>query len=113
MPPDPRLHLEQVADATALIDEFLSGKSQTDYVSDVLTQSAVAWQLVIVGEAIKRIADIAPQLAAGITDYAKIIGLRNILVHGYAEVDPHLVWDTLRLDLGRLRGEVAALLAEE
>jgi len=38
---------------------------------------------------------------------------RNILIHGYADVDDRLVWDILETRLPLLRREAEALLGEE
>ncbi len=38
--------------------------------------------------------------------------MRNILIHGYAQVDSVAVWRTASGDLPALRAAVAALLAE-
>ena len=46
------------------------------------------------------------------TDYRRVIAFRNILVHGYAQVDDRLVWDIVETRLPALRREVAALLEE-
>jgi uncharacterized protein with HEPN domain len=44
--------------------------------------------------------------------HRRIIAFRNILVHGYADVDDQLVWDIAESKLAALRTEVAALLRE-
>ena len=41
-----------------------------------------------------------------------MIAFRNILVHGYADVDDQLVWDIVESKRAELRREVAALLRE-
>jgi len=38
--------------------------------------------------------------------------MRNVLIHGYREVDNGNVWQTAQSSLPALRAEVAALLAE-
>jgi uncharacterized protein with HEPN domain len=41
----------------------------------------------------------------------KIIGFRNILIHGYAAVDDRLVWGVVENHLNPLKKAVGALLA--
>jgi uncharacterized protein with HEPN domain len=48
-------------------------------------------QFEIVGEALSQLAKLDPALAKRIADYQKIISFRNILIHGYADVDDELV----------------------
>lgn len=49
---------------------------------------------------------LSPRLAA---ELRKMAGFRNILVHGYAEVDPRLVADIIVHRLDDLRGSVMAI----
>jgi len=41
----------------------------------------------------------------------QIAGMRNVLVHGYFEVDTDLVWDTAMRDLPALKPSMERLLA--
>ncbi len=52
------------------------------------------------------------EVAASIGEYPRIIGFRNVLIHGYADVDDALVWGMLEADLLKLIVEVRALLGE-
>ncbi len=48
-----------------------------------------------------------------VAEAAGLIAFRNILIHGYAQVDDRLVWDVVESKLPTLQREVAALLQEE
>lgn len=56
----------------------------------------VAWaterQLELVGEALGKLRQSAPDVAERIPALAKIVGMRNVLVHGYLIVNPRIVW---------------------
>ncbi|HYR30293.1 MAG TPA: HepT-like ribonuclease domain-containing protein, partial [Gemmatimonadales bacterium] len=54
----------------------------------------------------------APKTAARIPHLRQIVGLRNILIHGYAVVKHDLIWRSVRDDLPQLRATVDALLKE-
>jgi uncharacterized protein with HEPN domain len=49
--------------------------------------------LEICGEAMNNLSKIAPAIAAKIPHARDIIGFRNILAHGYAELDHNKVYD--------------------
>ena len=66
----------------------------------------------IVGEALVQLARRDPVTAARIGEYQRIIAFRNILVHGYNNVDNLLVWGIVESRLATLRRDVAALLGE-
>jgi uncharacterized protein with HEPN domain len=77
-----------------------------------MLRSAVERQLTIAGEALTQLARTDFATASRFTDYKRIIAFRNVLVHGYAEIDDSIVWDVLQLRLGVFRDEADTLLAE-
>jgi len=46
-------------------------------------------------------------------EWPVIIGMRNRLVHGYFEIDVSRVWDTVELDLPKLRERIERLVKED
>jgi uncharacterized protein with HEPN domain len=66
----------------------------------------------IIGEALAQLAKRDPSIAARIAAHRRMIAFRNILVHGYADVDDQLVWDIVESKLADLRRQVTALLRE-
>jgi uncharacterized protein with HEPN domain len=110
---DPQAYLGDIRTAADEIVAFTAGKDAAVYLSDPLLRAAVERKFSIIGEALTQLARLDPALAERITDYRRIIGFRNILVHGYADVDDTLVWDAVVSRLPRLRIEVAALLPDD
>jgi len=106
-------YLYDVLQAAKKLQQFSSGKAFTDCTADALLRSAIERQLEIVGEALRRLSKEDPATAARVREHERIIAFRNILIHGYAEVDDHLVWDILQTKLPALLREVDALLREE
>jgi uncharacterized protein with HEPN domain len=104
--------LYDIQQAGMLVDRFTNGKAFDDYVTDFLLRSAVERQLEIVGEALSQLARLDPDQVATITDYRRIIALRNILAHGYARVDHQVIWNIIERGLPVLRREVDALMRE-
>lgn len=104
--------LYDVLRAAAVLAEFTDGKSIEDYERDIMLRSAVERQFTIIGEAMAQLARFDADVAARISDYPRIIGFRNVLIHGYADVDDALVWGMLEADLPKLIAEVRALLGE-
>jgi len=107
-----RKYLHDMQRAAETLDDFTSGKSFEDYQSDVLLRSAVERQFEIIGEAMSRLAKIDPEVTAQISDFRRIIAFRNILIHGYAEIDDRIVWGVLVRNLPPLRKDVGDLLTE-
>jgi len=106
-------YLYDIHQAAELIAGFTAGKALADYEEDAMLRSAVERQFEIIGEALALLARLDEALASRISEYRRIIAFRNILIHGYAEVDHRLVWDIVESKLPTLRREVAGLLEEE
>jgi len=66
--------------------------------------------LTIIGESLNRLAKVDPTTAGDITDLSRIVGFRNILVHGYTSIDNALVWQLATSKVPPLLSEIADLL---
>ena len=51
-----------------------------------------------------------PETAAGIAELPRIVGFRNLLIHGYANVDHRIVWGVVEGQLPKLTSTIAGLL---
>jgi uncharacterized protein with HEPN domain len=102
--------LFDVRQAVELLAQFTTDKALADYLGDVLLRSAVERQFEIIGEALAQLTKRDPELAKRISQRRRIIDFRNVIVHGYSEVDDELVWDVLQSNLPTLRREIEDLL---
>ncbi len=105
-------YLYDIAQAARLAVGFIAGKSFADYSADILLRSAVERQLEIVGEALAQLARTDPATASQIGEYQRIIAFRNILIHGYAEIDHRIVWNVLELKLPAVLRQASSLLGD-
>jgi len=90
---DPGVYLEDIEYYAAAAIRFVATYSLEQYLADEKTRSAVERVLEICGEAMNNLYKIAPAIAEGIPHAHDIIGFRNILAHGYAELDHNKVYD--------------------
>jgi uncharacterized protein with HEPN domain len=98
--------------AVERIERFIRGKSFSDYQADDLLRSAVERQFEIIGEALNQLRRVDPAAASTIPDLPRIVGFRNVLIHGYATVDDRVVWGVVESSLAPLRESLAQLLAQ-
>jgi uncharacterized protein with HEPN domain len=81
--------------------EFRGQADKTDFLADLKTQSAVLHQLLIIGEAAKRLsADF--RAAHPEVPWKLIAGTRDKLIHFYEGVDLDEVWKMATADLPQL-----------
>jgi uncharacterized protein with HEPN domain len=104
-----RKYVFDIERAARAIASFTAGKTLDDYLADPLLRSGVERQFEIAGEAVNKLAKFSLETAQKITDYRKLIAFRNVLIHGYAEVDDRLVWDLVQSKLPHLLADLAAL----
>ena len=77
-----------------------------------MLRAAVERKFEIIGVALVLLARTDAATVARVAEYRRIIAFRNILIHGYADVDDRLVWGVVDSRLAALRRDVAALLSE-
>ncbi len=77
-----------------------------------MRRRAVEREFEIIGEALGRLRRIDPEVAAQVPGLKDAVGLRNVLIHGYAEVVDARVYDTANLDLPLLVEALTALIAD-
>ncbi|MSQ97382.1 MAG: DUF86 domain-containing protein [Gemmataceae bacterium] len=112
MQPDVAKFLEDVRRACELLHRFTHGKSFTDYEADELLRAGVEREFTIIGEALMQASKKDPTLDRHFTALPRIIGFRNLLVHGYATIDNLTVWGVVEKNLPLLKQQVEALLAQ-
>jgi uncharacterized protein with HEPN domain len=66
-------------------------------------------RLEIIGEAARRVSESFRLSHAGLP-WAEMIGMRNLLIHEYDDVDMHVVWQTVLTELPRLAAQMEELL---
>lgn len=77
------------------------------YAQDIL---ALERSFEVIGEAAKNLPADVRELHSAVP-WRNIIGMRDILAHGYFSVSPAVLWDTMSNDLGILQSAIEAMLA--
>lgn len=83
--------LLDIAKAAQLCQEFVADMTQADFASDRKTQSAVLYQIAILGEAVKRLSQEFRSQHPDIP-WAAMAGMRDKLIHDYEGIDVTRVW---------------------
>ncbi|ADR22906.1 DUF86 domain-containing protein [Marivirga tractuosa] len=104
--------LKYILDIESVIEEIESIKQKTqndfnNFSNDIILQRAIERDLEIIGEAIRKIIDINPDVQ--ITASKNIIGLRNIISHAYDSVEPEMLWGIIQRNDPVLADEIRIL----
>lgn len=106
---DASLYLEDIRESCRKIEAYSEGLTRETFEEEAKTAEAVAWNLVVVGEAVKQLPDELTEREPAI-DWRKIAGFRDVLVHAYFGLDTDIVWDVVETKIGPLRAAVSRLL---
>lgn len=106
---NPQKLYEDILRAIDEIQSFCRGKSFDDFKGDRGLQLVVERELEIIGEALARLRRDFPDIAARIADTDKIIGLRNVLAHGYDALEYEILWDIVENKIQNLQRDIQKL----
>lgn len=101
--------LLDIVHAARLIIRFAENMTFEEFVDDERTQSAALYQILVIGEAVKRLSSEFRAQHPHIP-WKLIAGMRDRLIHGYDVIDWVEVWNTVRRDIPDLLREIEALL---
>ncbi len=109
---DNKVYLQDILDAVYRIEAWTQDSEFEDFEDDKgLLQSSVIRQLEIIGETANRLdADFTcryPQIP-----WAKIVGMRNRLIHEYNTVDLDLTWQVVKHEIPLLGRQLEGILAD-
>jgi len=110
MKDETRKNFIDILQAGEEIQNFVSGMDFSTYQDNPVTRRAVERDFEIIGEALNRIKNTDSELLERVSEHRRIIGFRNILIHGYDVVDEAIVWQAVTKHLPILIREVREIL---
>lgn len=108
---DPRLYLVHIRECCERIIEYTASPG-TSWTSAPIVLDAVCRNLEIIGEAASKLDESYRKIHPEIP-WRSIIDARNILIHAYDQVKPHLLQDIVDRDIPELLAAVRRLLVED
>jgi len=111
LPDRDRVFIAQMVEGAEAALEFSEGHTAESFAGDRLVGFAVVRAIQLVGQAPRGVSEPVRRAHQDIP-WPQMIGMRNVVVHDYADVDLALVWKTVRDDLPSLIRRLNAILAE-
>ena len=108
---DDSAYLDYIEEATRLVERYLGEEPgiRDRFYADTLLHDAVMRRLEIIGEATNHLSAELRSRHPEI-EWGQLIGFRNVLAHGYMDVELDLVWKAIAQDLPALKALVASEL---
>lgn len=104
--------LWDMVEAIRLIQEFVTPLTYEEYLNSRRDQMAVERGLEILGEAARRVSEPFQQAHPDI-DWRNTIGLRNVIIHRYEQVQQDRIWAIVTVELNRLLTQLEVLLPDK
>jgi len=105
---DPKLLLADIIESIEKIEKYTYGLSFKTFTADDKTVDAVIRNFEIIGEAANRIPEEIKEKYPT-TNWFRIKGFRNRIVHDYMGIDYEIVWNIITNDLSKLREEMQGI----
>ena len=106
-----RGRLEHIMTAIGNIEEFLQGYDYERFMADKILYYAVVKNVEIIGEAAYMLS-LAFKGEHTDTPWNQIEKMRHVLVHGYYQILPEVLWLTINDDIPPLKTNVEKYLSE-
>jgi uncharacterized protein with HEPN domain len=108
---DDRLYLIHIDECIRRIESYVAAGGRDGYRMSTLIQDAVLRNLQTLAESTQRLSD---QIKATHTetDWRRLAGFRNILVHDYFGIDLDRVWNIIEHELPSLKTSVQTMFKE-
>jgi len=106
---DYKLYLSDIREAIIKIQKYIEGHGLESLKDDEKTYDSILLNFLIIGEAAVKIPDDIKNKHADI-DWRGMIGMRNIIAHGYFKIDPGIILDSIRKDLPALLSAINKLI---
>ena len=104
--------LLDILKAARLVVAFKGNLTKKAFLREIKTQSAILHQLLVIGEAVKRLsADFRARYPE--IPWTRIAGMRDKLIHAYDAVDLDEVWKTVTDEIAPLISFLAPLVAQK
>jgi len=88
-------------EAAESIERFLVGRQRADVDTDEMLLFALVRAVEIIGEAASRLSQEARASVPSLP-WPAIVAMRNRLIHAYFDVDPDILWKTVREEVPAL-----------
>ncbi len=106
-----RGRLEDILKYAQNVEKIVSGITYDEFVSDIRTYYSVMKNVEVIGEAANMLTHHFREEHDELP-WRPIISMRNVLVHGYAQISDADLWQTATADIKPLRQQVERYLAD-
>ena len=105
-------YLLDILEAAKLARAYIGGKTKEEFLNDLQCQDAVIRRIEIIGEAAGRVSEETKSAFPNLP-WNEMVGMRNVMIHDYNDVDMVIVWDTVHNDFPTLISALERIVPAE
>lgn len=103
-------YLLDIFDSARFAQEYVEGMNEDAFDSDRRTRGAVIYEIMIIGEAAKKVSSEFKSAHPAIP-WKKMAGMRDVLIHDYRDVDIPNVWAAVTESIPALISALEPMIA--
>ena len=100
--------IDDILESIEAIEDHVGNLDVSEFLDSIKTQDAVVRRLEIIGEAVARLPEEFTEEHSDIP-WGDLIGMRNVMIHKYDDVNFELVWEAITKDLPKLKEQLEEL----
>jgi|SRR3990172_2353257 len=100
--------LKDILEAIEQIEKY-AVKGEDEYMQNELIQKWMVYHLQVIGEASNKVSNGIQNKYSSVS-WPQIVGLRNIIVHEYFGIDLEEIWNTVMIDIPKLKIEILRIV---
>lgn len=108
---DYKMYIDDILESMNKIQKYISGLEYEEFTQKNMVIDAVIRNLEIIGEASKYVPEDVRVRYSDIP-WGKMVGLRNVVIHGYFGVDLSIVWEIITKNIPEVKSLIENALED-
>jgi uncharacterized protein with HEPN domain len=109
---DARLLLGDIEKAIGRIRSYTEGQDAEAFEASAITFDAVVMNIQVIGESVAKLPERLKAVVEPAPPWTQIIAVRNLVSHGYPDIDPDVIWAIVTTRLAELEIAIDRMAAE-
>ncbi|MFA6423028.1 MAG: DUF86 domain-containing protein [Patescibacteria group bacterium] len=104
-----KLRLLHIRDSIEKIFEYSNEITFDEFAKNNKDYDAILMRIIVIGESVNELGNEFKEQYHDLP-WHQAVGLRNQIAHGYIDIKPEIIWDTVKSDLPELKKQVDQIL---